>query len=161
MKLSDIILEEDVDEGIVKNLTIAALVGLAAAAGIPKTAQAQLFNRAKDSGSKIVNVVQNANQTEFNSIQEFQKHFKSNVEKYSDLSKKPLKEREFYIMVDNAPYVGYVGNGPSVSSQMAINKAKHVRSVLANNQSGQVFQYTAQASNGQNIAVVLYKVAQL
>ena len=161
MKLTDIILEEEIEEGIVKNLSIAALIGLAAAAGVAKPAQAQLFNRAKESGSKVVNVVQNANQTEFNSIQDFQQHFKSNVEKYSELTRKPIKEREFYFMIDNNPYVGYLGSGPAQSSQMAINKAKHIRSVVAGNQSGQVFQYTAQASNGLNIAVVLYKVAKI
>lgn len=102
--------EQRVDEGIFKNLALAALLALP---GI-SSAQAQ----AVKNPDKIVNVVTADNaKLQFKDFESFHNHFVKNINDFKNLR----GERKFTVVIDGVVYEGVVGM-PSRDMQMALDK---------------------------------------
>lgn len=145
-------LNKPLNEGVIKNISLAALVSLAAAAGVSNDAQAQIRNKAQDSGEKIVNVVNNKGQAEFRDIAEFKKHFENNIEDYQAIGIKP--NSEFFIIVNETPLVGYIG--VSKDMQTSLKKAG-MGAVKAGKKSGFLLR-DVQKTGNNFVGVVLYRI---
>ena len=147
---------EKLEEGVIKNLTIAALLGLAAAAGISPDAQAQTKQHFQKENEKItrtvVSVVNNKGQVKFRDIEEFKKHFENNVQDYQDIGIKP--NSEFFILIKNVPFVGYVG--VSKDMQTSLKKAG-LQATKAGKKSGFLLRDVKKAGNNY-VGIVVHRI---
>jgi hypothetical protein len=104
----------NINEGIIKNLTLAALLALPGIsnANIPPSVE-------KD---KIVNVVSQNNELKFKNFDEFKNYFTKNIQNFKETRSdepEPLK-----VIIDNIIYDGYIGI--SKDMQLSITKAKSI-----------------------------------
>jgi hypothetical protein len=106
-------LKKEVNEGIIKNLTLAALLAF------PGLINAQPSINPVEK-EKIVNVVQNNNELTFKSIEDFNKHFQKNIEQFKKLGASS-RTNEITVVVDGVAYKGKIGL--SKDMQMAVDKA--------------------------------------
>jgi hypothetical protein len=104
-------LEKQVNEGIIKNLTLAALLTL------PGLLNAQPSINPVEK-EKIVNVVQNKDELKFKNIQDFNIHFQKNIDQFKALASST--KNEIVVVVDGIAYSGKIGI--SKDMQMSINK---------------------------------------
>jgi hypothetical protein len=103
---------KSLNEGIIKNLTLAALLALPglANASVPPSVE-------KD---KIVNVVSQNNQLNFNNIESFKKYFNDNIDHFKTI--RTTREAPLKVVIDNIIYDGYLGRSKDMG--LSINKAK-------------------------------------
>lgn len=104
-------LEKQVNEGIIKNLTLAALLTL------PGLLNAQPSINPVEK-EKIVNVVQNKDELKFKNIEDFNIHFQKNIDQFKALASST--KNEIVVVVDGIAYSGKIGI--SKDMQMSINK---------------------------------------
>ena len=105
-------LKKEVNEGIIKNLTLAALLSFPGLIN----AQPSVTPIEKE---KIINVVQNNNELTFKSIEEFNKYFQKNIEQFKELASSST-ENKITVVIDGVVYNGKTGI--SKDMQMSINR---------------------------------------